>query len=153
MRSFSLWEQMVLFWKISIISEATSSLQKLQIVGNSFRAGFSKAKHWRVFFQNYGKCPTISNTLFHTFWPKFYFLCSCFLLPRSNFFSFPQYFQYISYFRSQITYLFVKCVCFIYFLNSTNLICRGTDISKYFRESLGLRDNESRLYLVELQTM
>ena len=31
------------------------------------------------------------------------------------------------------------------FLNSANLICRGTDISKYFRESLGLRDNESRL--------
>ena len=31
-------------------------------------------------------------------------------------------------------------VLFIY------LICRGTDISKYFSVSLGLRDNESRLY-------
>ena len=33
-----------------------------------------------------------------------------------------------------------------FFLNSANLICRDTDIWKYFRESLGLRDNESRLY-------
>ena len=35
----------------------------------------------------------------------------------------------------------------IFFLKSENLICRGTDISKCFRESLGIRDNESRLYL------
>ena len=28
-----------------------------------------------------------------------------------------------------------------YFLNSGNLICRSTDISMYFRESLGVRDN------------
>ena len=34
-----------------------------------------------------------------------------------------------------------------FFLNSANLICRSTDISNYFRESLGIRDNESRLYL------
>ena len=41
----------------------------------------------------------------------------------------------------------MKCGCLIYFfLNSANLICRGTDISKYFRESLGLRDNESQLH-------
>ena len=33
------------------------------------------------------------------------------------------------------------------FLNFANLICRGMDISKYFRESLGIRDNESQLYL------
>ena len=33
-----------------------------------------------------------------------------------------------------------------FYLNYANLICRDTDISKYFRESLGLRDNESRLY-------
>ena len=33
-----------------------------------------------------------------------------------------------------------------YFLNSGNLICRSTDISMYFRESLGVRDNVSRLY-------
>ena len=36
---------------------------------------------------------------------------------------------------------------FIVFLNSANLICRGTDISKYSRESLGLRDNKSQLYI------
>ena len=35
-----------------------------------------------------------------------------------------------------------------FFLNSANLICRDTDISKYFREPFGLRDNESRLYLI-----
>ena len=63
---------------------------------------------------------------------------------RAEISSFPQYFQYISNFRSQITYSFVKCGCLIYFfLNSANFICRGTDISKYFRESLGLGDNET----------
>ena len=37
----------------------------------------------------------------------------------------------------------------IYFLfNSANLICRGTDISTCFRESLGLPYNESPLYFV-----
>ena len=35
-------------------------------------------------------------------------------------------------------------------LNSANLICRDTDISKYFIESLGIRDDESRLYLLPL---
>ena len=35
----------------------------------------------------------------------------------------------------------------VYFLNSGNLICRSTDILMYFRESLGVHDNESRLYL------
>ena len=33
------------------------------------------------------------------------------------------------------------------FLSSAHLICRSTDISKYFREALRLRDNESRLYI------
>ena len=65
---------------------------------------------------------------------------------RSNFSSFPQYFQHISNFKSPITYTFVKCGCSIYFfLKSANLICRSTDISKYFRESLETLDNESRL--------
>ena len=69
------------------------------------------------------------------------------LLLRCNFSSFPQYFQYISNFKSPITHILVKCSCSnIFFLNSVTLICRGTDISKYFRESLGIRDNESRLY-------
>ena len=39
-------------------------------------------------------------------------------------------------------------VWFIFFLNSANLICRGMDISKYFKESL--RDFESQLYLAIL---
>ena len=33
------------------------------------------------------------------------------------------------------------------FLNSANLICRSADISKCFRGSLQLLDNESRLYI------
>ena len=37
-------------------------------------------------------------------------------------------------------------VQFIVFLTLSTLICRGTDISKCFSESLGIRDNESRLY-------
>ena len=38
-------------------------------------------------------------------------------------------------------------VWIIFFLKSANLICRDTDISKYFRESFGLRDNESTVLL------
>ena len=37
-------------------------------------------------------------------------------------------------------------VQFIVFLTLSTLICRSTDISKCFSESLGIRDNESRLY-------
>ena len=37
-------------------------------------------------------------------------------------------------------------------LNSENLICQSTDISKCFSGSLQLRDNESRLYIVKLYT-
>ena len=36
------------------------------------------------------------------------------------------------------------------FLSSANLICRSTDISKCFIESLGFRDNECRLYFLFL---
>ena len=54
---------------------------------------------------------------------------------------------YIFNFTSQITYSFVKCVVqFIVFLTLSTLICRCTDISKCFSESLGIRDNESQLY-------
>ena len=38
-------------------------------------------------------------------------------------------------------------VQFIVFLTLSTLICRSTDISKCFSESLGIRDNGSRLYL------
>ena len=66
---------------------------------------------------------------------------------RRNCSSFPQYFQYV--FNSGVKlhiHLLTVAVRFIVFLNSANLICRGMDISKCFRESLGIRDNESRLY-------
>ena len=36
----------------------------------------------------------------------------------------------------------------LFFLNSANLICQGKDISKYFRESLGIRDNKSTVLRV-----
>ena len=50
-------------------------------------------------------------------------------------------------------YIFVKCGCANYvFRNSANLICRGTDISKYFSESLGIRDNEW-LYTLNIRTL
>ena len=39
-------------------------------------------------------------------------------------------------------------VQFIVFLTLSTLICRSTDISKSFSESLGIRDNGSRLYIV-----
>ena len=39
-------------------------------------------------------------------------------------------------------------VQFIVFLTLSTLICRSTDISKCFSESLGIRDNGSRLYIV-----
>ena len=39
-------------------------------------------------------------------------------------------------------------VRFIVFLTSATLIARGTDISKCFRDYLGIRDNESRLYII-----
>ena len=38
-------------------------------------------------------------------------------------------------------------VQFIVFLTLSTLICRGKDISKCFSESLGIRDNEGRLYI------
>ena len=39
-------------------------------------------------------------------------------------------------------------VQFIVFLTSATLICRGTDISKCFSESLRIRDNEESTVLV-----
>ena len=47
-------------------------------------------------------------------------------------------------------YIFILLKVFvrlIVFLSSANLICRSTDISKCFIESVGFRDNESRLYI------
>ena len=65
---------------------------------------------------------------------------------RSDFSSFPQYFQYIFNFRSQITYSFVKSDCSIYlFLNSAKYV--GIWLSRSISESPLDRDIESRLLL------
>ena len=51
-----------------------------------------------------------------------------------------------------MTCSFEKFGCSIgIFLRSAHLICRNTDISKCFRESLRLRDNESRLYFFSVE--
>ena len=74
------------------------------------------------------------------------------LLLRSNFSSFPHYFIYI-FLTSGVklhNYLLNVVVQFIVVLTLSTLICRSTDISKCFNESLGIRDNESRLYMLHL---
>ena len=54
----------------------------------------------------------------------------------------------ISLLAIKLKILSVKVVVrLIVFLSSANLICRSTDISKCSMESLGFRDNESRLYI------
>ena len=53
--------------------------------------------------------------------------------------------------ESNYIFILLKVVVrLIVFLISANLICRSTDISKCFMESLGVRDNESRLYICTL---
>ena len=64
------------------------------------------------------------------------------LLPFSTIFSIYLYLQELNF----IFILLNVVVRFNVFPSSANLICRNTDISKCFGESLGLRDNESRLY-------
>ena len=73
------------------------------------------------------------------------------IAPKSNFSSFPHYYIYIFLTSGVKLYIHLLNVIvqFIVFLTLSTLICRGTDISKYFSESLGMRDNESRLYSVE----
>ena len=67
---------------------------------------------------------------------------------RSNYSSFQQYFPYISNSGVKLGINLLNVVVrIIVFLNFANLICRGTNISNSLRESIGLRDNESRLYL------
>ena len=72
------------------------------------------------------------------------------MLLRSNFSSFPHYFIY-TFLTSGVKlhiHLLNVVVQFIVFLTLSTLICRSTDISKCFSGSLGIRDNESRLYLL-----
>ena len=67
------------------------------------------------------------------------------IAPRSNFSSFPHYFIYI-FLTSGVKlhiHLLNVVVQFIVFLTLSTLLCQGMDISKYFSESLGIRDNES----------
>ena len=57
---------------------------------------------------------------------------------------------YIVYLTSEVKLhidLLNVVVQFIVFLTLSTLICQSTDISKCFSESLGIRDNGSRLYL------
>ena len=62
------------------------------------------------------------------------------IVSKEQFLLFSTIFQFISNFKSQITYSFVKFGCLIYFfLNSANLICRGNDISKYSESPLDLQ--------------
>ena len=71
------------------------------------------------------------------------------IAPKEQFLLFSTLFYIcISNFRSQITFHLLNVVVqFIVFLTFSTLICRGTDISKCFRESLGIRDYEIRLYI------
>ena len=72
-------------------------------------------------------------------------------LLRSKFSSFPRYFIYI-FLTSGVKlhiHLLNVVVQFIILLTLSTLICRGTDISKCFSESLGIRDIEVRLYYYE----
>ena len=67
---------------------------------------------------------------------------------RRNCSSFPHYFIYIFLISGVKLHIHLLNVVvqFIVSLTLSALICRGTDISKYFSESLRIRDNESRLY-------
>ena len=71
------------------------------------------------------------------------------IAPQEQFSSFPHYFIFI-FLTSGVKlhiHLLNVVVQFIILLTLSTLICRGTDISKCFIESLGIRDNESRLHI------
>ena len=57
------------------------------------------------------------------------------LLQRSNFSSFPQYFRYISNFKSPISYKFVKCGCSNYFSSIIKIWYVEVQISRSVSES------------------
>ena len=71
------------------------------------------------------------------------------IAPKEKFLLFSTIFSVYLYLQES-NYIFI-CEMWLFVLsfslNSANLICRDTDISKYFRESIGLRDNESRQYI------
>ena len=73
------------------------------------------------------------------------------LLLRSNFSSFPQYFLiYLQLQEFKCIFIFEMWLFNLFFLQ----FCKsdvGMDISNYFRLSLELQDNESRLYMTSSQ--
>ena len=70
------------------------------------------------------------------------------IAPKEQFLLFSTIFSiYFQLQESNYIYICKMWLFDLFFHNSANLICRSTDISKYFRESLGIRDNESQLYL------
>ena len=69
------------------------------------------------------------------------------IAPKKQFSSFPHYFIFLTSGVKLHIHLLNMFVQFIVLLTLSTLICRGTDISKCFSESLGIRDNESRLYI------
>ena len=69
------------------------------------------------------------------------------IAPKEQFLLFSTIFSVYLYFQeSNYIFIYEMWLFELFFFKSANLICRDTDISKYFRESLGLRDNESQLY-------
>ena len=71
------------------------------------------------------------------------------IAPKEQFLLFFTYYYIYKFLNSGVKlhiHLLNVVVQFIVFLTLSTLICRGTDISKCLSESLGIRDNESRLY-------
>ena len=70
------------------------------------------------------------------------------IAPKEQFFLFSTLFYIYIFLTSGLVHIHLLNVVvqFILFLTLSTLICRGTDISKSFSESLGIRNNESRLY-------
>ena len=83
---------------------------------------YLEVKIWSLFKH---ECPTTGNKVL---WKRGEIAPKEQFLPFSTIFSIHLKLQESNYIS------FVKCGCSIYFFfNSANLICRGTDISKYFR--------------------
>ena len=73
------------------------------------------------------------------------------IAPKEQFLLFSTLFYIYIFLTSGVKlhiHLLNMVVQFIVFLTLSTLICRSTDILKCFSESLGIRDNESRLYII-----
>ena len=69
------------------------------------------------------------------------------IAPEEQFLLFSTLFLFLIFGVKLHIHLLNVVVQFIVFLTLSALICRGTDIPKCFSKSLGIRDNESRLYM------